>query len=250
MEKDVPVVILAGGLGLRMRDYSHRVPKALVPIGGMAIIIHVIKIYMHHGCSRFIVCTGYKTKQIEEHLKKWSKDDTRLNITVVNTGADTPTGGRIKMIERHIDTDNFFVTYCDGVSDIDIAKLYAFHIRLGKIATLTAVHPVSPFGTVEAKDGVVYAFKEKPALPGLINGGFFVFNKKIFKHLSTNSILEEETIRRLTDQHQLAAYSHKGFWSCMDTFKDVVRLQELWDKGYMPHVGIKLDKAPWKVWTD
>ena len=252
MDTKMAVVILAGGLGLRMRDYSTRIPKALVPIGGMAIITHVMKIYSHYGYNRFIICAGYKTKQIKEYLENRNDKDTKnkFDITIIDTGLNTPTGGRIKAIEKYIETEDFFTTYCDGVSDLDISKLYKFHKKMGKIITLTAIHPTSPFGIIEVKSGIVKSFKEKPMLPGLINGGFFVFNKKIFGKLSEESILEEEVISEIVEKEEVAAYVHNGFWSCMDTFKDVVRLNTLWREGYMPNSGITLRKAPWKIWID
>ena len=252
MDKKMTVVILAGGFGLRVRDYNARIPKALVPIGGMAIITHVMKIYSHYGHDRFIICAGYKSKQIKDYLENRNRQNikSKFDIKVVDTGMNTPTGGRIKVVEKYIDSEDFFVTYCDGVSDLDINKLYRFHKKMGKMITLTAVHPMSPFGIVEVKKGVVKSFKEKPMLPGLINGGFFVFSKRIFKHLKRNSVLEEEVIKKLTEKEQLAAYIHYGFWSCMDTFKDVIRLNALWHGKYMPYSGVTLSKAPWKVWVD
>src|SRR3989344_4067413 len=254
--QNTPVVILAGGLGMRMRDYSEHLPKALVPIGDMAVIHHVMKIYAHQGFKRFILCVGYKGEMIKEyfsnlHLKTGNirlstanknvqvldeKTDD-FDITFVNTGIDTPTGGRIKKIEKYIDTENFFATYCDGLADIDLNELLNFHISKGKTATLTAIHPMSPFGILEIENGIVSSFKEKPMLPGNINGGFFVFNKKIFNDLNEDSVLEEAPLRKLVETNQLAAFQHGGFWSCMDTFKDVDRLKKLWHTGFLPHMG-------------
>ena len=160
------------------------------------------------------------------------------SITFADTGLKTLTGGRIKRIERYIDEDNFFATYADGLSTVDLKGLAAFHSKRGKTATLTGVNPLSPFGIVEERNGLAASFKEKPRLPGLINGGFFVFNKRIFDYLDEDSALEEEPLRRLTKEGELAIFKHDGFWSCMDTFKDVDRLNKMWDAG----------ERPWVVW--
>ncbi len=179
--EDLPVVILAGGLGLRIRSHNYVLPKALVPVGGIPIIEHVIKIYAHFGLKRFLICTGYKGGLIKEYCNdrfRGPKNVEGLDVTCVDTGLETQTGGRIQKMEPRIDTRNFFLTYCDGVADIDIKKLYEFHVKKGKVATLTVVHPMSPFGVVEVDGDVVSTFKEKPTLPGFINGGFFVFSRK------------------------------------------------------------------------
>ena len=241
---NIPVVILAGGKGMRMRNYSDSIPKGLVPIGGLPIIEHVIKIYQHYNLNQFIICVGYLGDKIKNHFKE---TDT-LDIKIIDTGANTQTGGRIKKIEDYINTDNFFMTYCDGVSDVNINKLYDFHTRMGKIVTLTAVHPMSPFGLVEIEKGNVIGFKEKPMLSSYINGGFFVFNKQIFSYLNEDSVLEDEILRKLVREKQVTAYTHEGFWACMDTPKDVERLNSLWDIGFMPNVNLNAEKPPWKIW--
>jgi glucose-1-phosphate cytidylyltransferase len=266
--ENIPVVILAGGMGMRLHELTDKIPKALVPIGNMPIVLHIMKIYAHYGFKKFIFCLGYKGELIREYFLKhdWINGDLKLifgkgkkiitsstalkdfEISFIDTGLYTPTGGRIKKIEKHITTDNFFCTYSDGLADINIKNLLEFHIQKGKVATLTAVHPMSPFGVVEVDDNsIVTSFKEKPFLPGLINGGFFVFNRKIFDYLDDNSVLEEEPLRKLTQEKQLAAYQHKGFWACMDTYKDYERLNKLWEEGVMPHTGFK-GKPPWKIW--
>lgn len=268
MDKNVPVVILAGGLGMRMRDYPENVPKALVPIGGIPVIKHVMKIYMFHGFNRFIVCLGYKADAIKEYFinNPWKDNDFKLQtgnssqvtlledpreqmeITFAYTGLNTQTGGRIKKIEKYIDNEDFFVSYTDGLSDVNLYDLLNFHYRKKRTATLTAVHTASPFGILEINDGVVQSFKEKPFLPGYINGGFFVFNKRMFDYLDENSVLEEEPLMRLSDSSDLAAYKHEGFWACMDTPKDVERLNKLWIQGVLPGTNIVVEKAPWKIW--
>src|SRR3989344_429016 len=269
MQKSIPVVILAGGLGLRMRDYSESLPKALVPIGSMAVIHHVMKIYAHQGFNRFIICLGYRGELIKDYFSNLhlrapnvkpftnvgssdilgsKKDD--FEITFVDTGLNTQTGGRIKKIEEFIDTDDFFATYCDSLADMDLNALLEHHKNKNKVATMTVVHPTSPFGMVEVDDGLIKSFKEKPMLPGLINGGFFTFNKKIFDYLDGDSILEEDPLRKLTAEGQLAAYNHNGFWTCMDTHKDVDRLNKLWETRFLPNVGVSFQKVPWKIWDD
>lgn len=266
--KNTPVVILCGGLGLRMRDYSDTIPKALVPVGNLPIVLHVMKIYAHQGYKKFILALGYKGEMIKEYfvnhdwkssdfilrlgmqnqMEKLSKAIHDFEITFVDTGLDTNTGGRIKKIEKHIGTDNFFATYCDGVADIKLNELLTHHQRMGKIATLTGVHPISPFGILEVEGGVARSFKEKPSLPGLINGGFFVFKRSIFDYLNENSVLEDEPLKKLTFENQLAVFEHNGFWACMDTYKDVERLNGIWENGYMPLGYIQFNKAPWKIW--
>lgn len=253
MDKDIPVVILAGGLGLRMREYSALIPKALVPIGKMPVIYHVIKIYQAQGFSNFVVCLGYKGPMIKHYFKTAKSAKIRdlmkdVKITFVDTGMKTQTGGRLKKIQKYLDSDVFFLTYCDGVADIDLRKLLEFHLRKRKIATLTAIHPASPFGIVEQENGIITSFKEKPMLPGLINGGFFVFDKEIFNYLDDSSVLEEEVLRSLVKDRQATAYIHNGFWSCMDTYKDVSRLNKLWYTGILSGTSEKFRRPPWKIW--
>jgi len=243
----IPVVILCGGKGLRLREYTDLLPKALVPVGKMPIILHVMKIYAQQGFNKFILCLGYKGDMVKNYFTK-SEDVRDFEITFADTGLETNTGGRIKKIEKYIDNDNFFATYCDGVADIDLHTLYNHHKKANKIATLTAVHPISPFGMIEIEDGLVRSFKEKPTLPSLINGGFFVFNQKIFNYLAENSVLEDEPLKKLALDEQLAAFSHDGFWACMDTYKDVERLNGIWETGYMPLGYLHFKKAPWKIW--
>jgi glucose-1-phosphate cytidylyltransferase len=240
---DIPLIILAGGKGMRMRDYSENIPKALVPIGTDPVILHVMRIYAKFGVKRFVLSLGYKSEMINEFFEKNPQEG--MSVECVDTGVETQTGGRVKLLEKHIKTEDFFVTYCDGLSDIDIRSLYDYHKKHGKIGTLTAVHPMSPFGMVEiAPDGAVKSFREKPFLKDYINGGFFVFNKRFFDYIAPEDVLEEAPMRKLVEKDQLAAYKHEGFWTCMDTFKDVERLNSLWYKGEMKHTGFK-GKAPW-----
>lgn len=248
------VVILCGGFGTRLREESEFKPKPLVMIGTRPILWHIMKHYSHFGHKDFILCTGYKGHMLKEFFlnfdwmihdftlntrtnKKVMHEDSCLeewNITFADTGLSTPTGGRVKKIEKYIDDEDFFLTYGDGLSNVDINRLHSFHKKKGRNATLTAVHPASPFGILDIRDGMALNFKEKPRLKGLINGGFFVFNQEIFDYLNEDSVLEEEPLRRLSLENQLAAYEHKDFWSCMDTFKDVARLNSIWESGNVP----------------
>lgn len=266
MQEKIPVVILAGGQGTRMRDFSARIPKALVPIGNMAVIEHVMRIYAHYGFNEFIVSAGYLSNKIEEYFTKREPEKPfkmqiedalleyspiekdKFNVRIINTGESTETGGRIKKLESYINTENFFATYCDGVSNVNIENLLNFHLKNGKIATLTAVHAINPFGIVEIKNGSVISFKEKPVLPGYINGGFFVFNNKIFDYLDNTCTLEKNPLQELANENQLMAFEHDGFWACADTHKDVNRLNKVWETGIFPDTGINVGIAPWKVW--
>lgn len=266
--QNMPVVILAGGMGMRLRELTESVPKALVPIGNMPIALHVMKIYAHYGFTKFIFCLGYKGNLAQKYFtnQNWLHNELRrifwseekidaaecslkdFEIRLVDTGLHTSTGGRLKKVEKYIETENFFCTYCDSLADINLEELFRFHLKKGRIATLTAIHPMSPFGVIEVdRDNTVVSFKEKPFLPGLINGGFFAFNRKIFEYLTENSVLEEETLTKLTQDKELAAYVHNSFWTCMDTYKDYERLNKLWQEQVMPHTGFR-GKPPWKIW--
>jgi len=264
--EEIPVVILCGGRGTRLREQTEYIPKALVPIGDMPILLHVMKIYAHYGLTKFVLCLGYKgdlIKQYFMHYQLMSSDfklvdgkaeligpSSSLNswdITFADTGLNTQTGGRIKKIEKYIDTENFFATYCDGLADVNLQQLLKHHENMKRIGTLVAVHPMSPFGIVEEEKGIATSFREKPSLPGLINGGFFVFKKHFFDYLNDDSVLEEDPLKTLAEEKELAVYHHEGFWACMDTFKDFERLNELWEHSVMPHTGLR-GKPPWKIW--
>ncbi|MEW6036205.1 MAG: sugar phosphate nucleotidyltransferase [Candidatus Micrarchaeota archaeon] len=241
--KDIPVVILAGGKGMRMRDYSENIPKALVQIGPYPVILHVMKIYAKYGVRKFILSLGYKSEMIREFFDKNPQEG--MDVECVDTGLETQTGGRVKLAANHIDAEDFFVTYCDGLSDISIGDLYSFHKKHSKIGTMSAVHPMSPFGMVEINGGgLVESFREKPFLKDYINGGFFVFSRRFLDYVAPEDVLEEAPMRKLVQEKQLAAYRHEGFWTCMDTFKDVDRLNSLWYGGEMTHMGYK-GKVPW-----
>jgi len=243
VDKDIPVVILAGGKGMRMRDYSDLVPKALIKIGPHPVIVHVMNHYAKFGYKRFILALGYKSDMIKEFFE--ADSSTGYDIQCIDTGLETQTGGRVKLVEKLIDTEDFCVTYCDGLGDINIQTLYDFHKKMSKFGTLTAVHPMSPFGMIEiARDDVITSFREKPFLKDYINGGFFVFKRDFLDYVTKEDVLEEAPMHKLVEKGQLAAYKHEGFWTCMDTFKDVDRLNNLWYKGEMTHMAYK-GKVPW-----
>ena len=231
------VVILCGGKGTRLREFTEDIPKPLVEIGGKPILWHIMKIYSHYGFNDFILCLGYKGKIIEDYFK--NNNHENWNIEFVDTGEKSNKGQRIKAVEKYIKDEDFFVAYGDDVADVNIKECLDYHLKNGKIVTLTAVNPESQFGIMEVNDNnEIIEFKEKPKLDHWINGGFFVFNKKIFSYITDDYDLEKETFNELVKEKQICAFKHPGFWKCMNTFKDTIELNELWDK----------DKAPWKVW--
>ena len=263
LSKTEPVVILCGGKGTRLREETEFKPKALVEIGGKPILYHVMEHYSKFGYNNFILALGYMGDRIREdvlHMRDLRSDMTlrlgtqgkthynepsyvgRWIVTFVDTGQETPTGGRLKLAESYVKTRNFLVTYCDGLSDVNLHKLYQQHIRSKKTGTLTAVHPASPFGTLQVSENLnVDSFKEKPRLDGLINGGFFVFNRDIFRTLRRDSVLEEEVLRSLASNGKLGAYVHNGYWECMDTFKQVESL----NRAYAASMAER-GKTPWQ----
>jgi glucose-1-phosphate cytidylyltransferase len=260
--KNMPVVILCGGMGTRMKEETEFRPKPLVEIGGMPIIWHIMKIYSHYGFNDFILPLGYKGNMIKEYFVnyEWMSNNFTLNllsrdrnfhykrkledwhITFVDTGLETNTGGRVKRIEHFIRGDEFMLTYGDGVADINIEQLLKFHRTKNVFATLTGVHPMSSYGVLDVeKNGLIKGFKEKPRLDGIINAGFFVFNRKVFEYLDKDCILETEPMERLASDRQLAVYHHNGFWKSMDTHKDQQLLNKLWNEKNSPQ---------WKIWED
>ncbi|MDD5120674.1 MAG: sugar phosphate nucleotidyltransferase [Candidatus Omnitrophica bacterium] len=229
-------VILCGGKGTRMGNDD--LPKGLFPIGGRPILWHIMSIYSHYGFNDFILCLGYKGKNIREYFEKVKQ----WKITFVETGENTNTGGRLKKIEEHINEDHFLATYGDGLADINLSKLVNFHRKHKKSATITVVKPFSQFGIVgvDPHTQSITHFEEKPILDHWINGGFFVFNRNIFGYLKGNDILEKDSFKRLLIDKKLNAFKHLGFWRCMDTYKDNLELNELW----------KERKAAWKIWEE
>jgi glucose-1-phosphate cytidylyltransferase len=234
-------VILCGGRGTRLGEHGENVPKALIPIGGYPIIWHLLKTYSSHGINSFVLCLGFLGEQIERYLSECAEVRSgEWNIQFVETGLDTNTGGRLFRVRDHLkDDETFCVTYGDGLSDVNISKSIEFYRQTGCIGMLTAVHPLSPFGVVNISPGSrVTSFQEKPVMRDWINGGYFVFNHSIFGYLSENCILEREPLERLAESGELAAYQHDGFWKCMDTYKDNIEFNQLWNEGH----------ARWKVW--
>ena len=256
------VVILAGGLGTRISEESHLKPKPMIGIGDRPILWHIMKIYSHYGFNDFIICLGYKQYIVKEFFAGYymhTSDvtfDLKNNemtvqkntsepwrVTLVDTGLNTMTGGRIKRVQEYIGNEPFMLTYGDGVADIDIDKLLKFHKSHGKIGTLTAINIDQRFGVLDiAENGNISAFREKKASDkSVINGGFMVMNPEIFDYIDgDDTVFEKDPLENIAKQGQLMAYSHNGFWQCMDTQRDKQLLEKLWESG----------NAPWKLWKD
>ncbi|MFA5145041.1 MAG: sugar phosphate nucleotidyltransferase [Candidatus Omnitrophota bacterium] len=234
MENNIQTVILCGGKGTRMG--CEELPKPLFNIGGKPILWHIMKSYESFGFKDFILLLGYKKEKIISYFK----DCKEWNVNFLDTGLNTGTGGRIKKAEKLIKGDTFLATYGDGLSDVNLRKLLKFHDKHGKIATLTGVCPPSQFGImgINSHNNVVTHFQEKPKTDHWVNGGFFVFRREVFKYIKDGDILESDTFSRLVSKRELAAYKHYGFWECMDTYKDNLRLNQLWDSR----------RPPWAVW--
>jgi glucose-1-phosphate cytidylyltransferase len=253
-------VLLAGGLGTRMREETEYRPKPMVNIGAQPILWHIMKVYSSFNFRDFIVCTGYKSDLIRQYFRDYqisnsdftvkigennrlisheTLSETDWSITIANTGVETMTGGRIFQAQKYIGKETFMCTYGDGLADIDIKKLLDFHKSHGKIATLTCVQPPSRFGILNiGPNSEVTSFDEKPKIQDWVNGGFFVFEPEIFDYLDSNSILEQQPLITLAKEGQLMAYKHNGFWQPMDTYRESLMLNQIWDAG----------KAPWKIW--
>jgi glucose-1-phosphate cytidylyltransferase len=232
------VVILCGGRGTRLQEHTRSIPKPLVEIGGRPIVWHVIQIYAAQGLRDFLLLTGYRGEMIAEFAaaEAWPSG---VSVDCVDTGLDTPTGGRIHRVRDRLRDGTFMATYADGVADVDLQRLLDFHGAHGALATMTVVRPELQFG-VAALDGDdrVLGFHEKPRSEHWINGGFFVFEPRALDYLTDSSVLEREPLEGLAADGQLRAYRHTGFWDCMDTYKDAVLLNDLWEE----------EHAPWKVW--
>ena len=253
------VVILAGGLGSRISEESGVRPKPMIEIGGRPILWHIMKIYAAHGLTDFVVCLGYKGYMIKEYFANYflhmaditfdlaenrmevhQKASEPWRVTLVDTGDNSQTGGRLKRVERYVGGERFCLTYGDGVADVDVGRLLAFHERGKRLATVTAVRPPGRFGALTLDGDRVSGFVEKPAGDGgRINGGFFVLEPQVFGYLHGDAdVWEYEPMQRLAAEGQLGAFHHDGFWQPMDTLRDKNILEELWAQG----------KAPWKKW--
>ena len=255
------VVILAGGLGTRISEETVIKPKPMIEIGGKPILWHIMKIYSFHGINDFIVCCGYKGYVIKEYFANYflhqsditfdmSKNEMKIHqeraepwkVTLIDTGEQTMAGGRIKRIKEYLDDgEDFCLTYGDGLANIDITKLIAFHKNHGKAATLSAIYPPGRFGALNIIENQVTSFFEKPRGDGaLINGGFFVLNSKTFDYIQgDNTIWEQEPLNKLASDGELMSFKHEDFWQPMDTLRDKHYLEELWES----------EKAPWKLWS-
>jgi glucose-1-phosphate cytidylyltransferase len=253
-------VILAGGLGTRIAEETHLRPKPMIEIGGKPILWHIMKIYSAYGIHDFIICLGYKGYLIKEYFANYFLHTSDVTfdmannemtvhhhhaepwrVTLVDTGKNTMTGGRLKRIQAYLDDDDFCLTYGDGVSNVDISQLIQFHSHEGTLATLTATYPSGRFGTLNLEQNRVTRFKEKPESDNeLINGGFFVLSPKVIDYIDGDeTIWEHRPLEKLAQESELSAFIHKGFWQPMDTLRDKNYLEELWNTG----------QAPWKIWS-
>ena len=253
------VVILAGGFGTRLSEFTERIPKPMLTIGEKPILWHIMRIYAHFGYKEFFLALGYKSEVIKDYFLNYRTlnsnftvnlatgvviprqlDEIDWNVTLVDTGYNTMTGGRLKRLQSFIGNSTFLLTYGDGVADINLDELIRFHKSHGKLVTITAVRPGARFGELELEDNLVTSFMEKPQLKqGWINGGYFVIEPGFFDLISGDSnMLEREPLERAAQTGELMAYKHYGFWKCMDTLRDKTILEDLWDK----------KQSPWRVW--
>jgi len=255
----VKIVLLAGGLGTRLREETEYRPKPMIEVGGKPVLWHLMKNFATFGLKEFIVCTGYRGEVIKDYFLNYEArmndftahfgaasqieyhgghDESDWKVTVADTGATTMTGGRVKRVGKYID-GRFMVTYGDGLADVDIAALLKFHEAHGRLATVTTIRPLSRFGVMDlSSDGQVKQFREKPQTDDFVNAGFFVFEPKVLDYLDDECVLEQAPLERLAREGQLMAYKHQGFWQPMDTYREFTMLNEMWDSG----------SAPWKVW--
>ena len=220
------VVILAGGLGTRLSEYTKLIPKPMVRVGGKPIIYRIINLYKKYGYKEFYIALGYKGSIIKKFFNKRFKG---IKVNLINTGKNTMTGGRLKRLKNYFNSETFLMTYGDGLSDVNINKLVNFHKKNKSLATITAVRPPARFGSIKIKKNDVYYFKEKSSVDeGWINGGFFVFEPEIFKYIKNDSTyLEREPFEKLAKKKKIKAYKHQGFWQCMDTKRDKILLDKI-----------------------
>jgi glucose-1-phosphate cytidylyltransferase len=260
---EMPVVILAGGMGTRLREETDRVPKPLVQIGEQPILWHIMKIYGHYGFRHFVLCLGYKSWLIKEYFLRYrehlsdftiglngdhrprfndERADEDWEVTCAETGLTTATGARLWRVRDYVDTDTFMFTYGDGIGKVDVTALLDFHYSHDKIGTVTGVHPTSRYGEMRVEGEEVVEFNEKPTTPeGFVSGGFFVFQREFFDYLNDDPQLffEHAPLRDLARDNQLAVFEHTDFWMGMDTYREFTELNERWERG----------DAPWKVWS-
>ena len=254
------VVLLAGGLGTRLREETEYRPKPMVEVGGKPILWHIMKNFAAHGINEFIVCTGYRGEIIKDYFLNYesrnndftvtlgqkneieyhgSHDEGAWKVTVVDTGVDTMTGGRVKRASRHVANERFIVAYGDGLADVDFAALLSFHKQHGGLATVTTVRPLSRFGVMDIGEmGEVSRFREKPLTDDFVNAGFFVFEPQVLDFLDDACVLEQGPLEELAHSGELFAYRHFGFWQPMDTYREMTILNDMWASG----------TAPWKAW--
>jgi glucose-1-phosphate cytidylyltransferase len=258
--EDMKVVILAGGFGTRISEESHLKPKPMIEIGENPILWHIMKSYSSYGFNNFIICCGYKQYAIKKYFADYylyncditfdfqNKNTMQIHnntsepwrVTIVDTGLNTMTGGRLNRVKEYVGDETFMLTYGDGVADVNISRLLEFHKSHGKIMTLTAIQPEGRFGVLELSNNKIKAFREKSENDvSFINGGFMVLEPKVFDYIEGDStILERGPLEKLSSEGQLMAYKHNGFWQCMDTQRDKQKLEELWASG----------QAPWRTW--
>ncbi len=259
LRTDIPVVILCGGMGTRLAEYTEIRPKPLVEVGGKPILWHIMKHYSHHGFHEFILALGYKGEQIKRYFLDFYSLNQDFTVTLndgairsigqnhgdpwkvhlIDTGQTTMTGGRLKCLAPMLQQEYFLMTYGDGVSDVDLSSLVAFHRKNRNLVTLTAVRPPARFGALEFEGNQIRHFKEKSVLhEGWINGGFFVINTSALDYIKEDVMWEHAPMEKLAEDGELYAYRHEGFWQCMDTARDLKYLEDIWQTG----------KAPWKTW--
>jgi glucose-1-phosphate cytidylyltransferase len=257
---DVPVVILCGGQGTRIREASERLPKPMIEIGERPVLWHILKTYHHYGHRRFVLCLGFKAWTIKEFFLNYREQTSDFTIfadgtvethsppngddwevTLLETGLESDTGRRLSLAREYLRCEHFMLTYGDGVADVDVGALLREHVRSGRIGTVTAVSPTSRFGELCLDGDVVTNFAEKPELhSGLVNGGFFAFRRDFLDYVHDDSaMLERDALQKLTADSQLGIHRHTGFWRGMDTYREYMELNELWNTG----------EAPWKVWS-
>jgi glucose-1-phosphate cytidylyltransferase len=261
VDKNTQAVLLAGGLGTRIREETSNRPKPMIEIGGKPIIWHLMKFLSAYGVRRFVICTGYKSEVVADYFANYlmrnndftvnlnseskisihsDSEDLDWEVTVAYTGeSEVGTGGRLNRVRKYIDTYPFLCTYGDGLSDVDIQALVDFHKLHGGACTITVINPTSRFGVVEIEGNQVTSFREKPKAEGWINGGFFLFEPQIWDHLDDFCTLEQLPLQQLSQCQEVFGFKHEGFWQAMDTFREYQLLSNLWSQG----------DAPWKIWS-